>query len=260
MKTNRDWQFVTKDEPVSWPKTNRLAGILFFIAFINLLVIIAAPLCRLYLNTPGYLTFRVMFLAIIFGLLLSGVALIILIISKFKNISPAAGRSVIILLLGIAPPALAIAHFGIDTLRLPLINDISTDTVNPPEFQEVKNLRSSGQNSVIYAGDSLASLQHQAYPEVQPIITRLNRPQALDEVIQVVKDLRWEFINIDFDEGIIEAYDTSQLFGFTDDIIIRVRTEGRGSRVDIRSSSRVGNGDLGKNAERIRQFINTFRD
>ncbi|NIN34131.1 MAG: DUF1499 domain-containing protein, partial [Gammaproteobacteria bacterium] len=69
----------------------------------------------------------------------------------------------------------------------------------------------------------------------------------------------WEFVNVDYDMGIIEAYDTSRIFGFVDDIVIRVSRQGSGSRVDIRSVSRLGKGDLGANALRISHFINTFR-
>jgi uncharacterized protein (DUF1499 family) len=124
----------------------------------------------------------------------------------------------------------------------------------------VRNIRSPEHNSPDYIGVTLASIQQDAYPQIQPLLTSLNRSDALVEATQVVKDLQWEFINIDYDKGIIEAYDTSKLFGFVDDIIIRVRQENPGSRIDIRSASRVGKGDLGKNAERIKQFINTFRD
>ncbi|NNE37124.1 MAG: DUF1499 domain-containing protein [Gammaproteobacteria bacterium] len=105
----------------------------------------------------------------------------------------------------------------------------------------------------------VANKQLAAYPDIKPLITELSVDEALIEATQVVKDMQWEYINLDYEQGIIEAYDTSKLFGFIDDIIIRVRPDGSGSRVDIRSSSRVGKGDLGKNAERIAKFIRSFR-
>jgi uncharacterized protein (DUF1499 family) len=38
-------------------------------------------------------------------------------------------------------------------------------------------------------------------------------------------------------------------------VVIRIAPEGTGSRLDIRSMSRVGKSDLGKNADRIRAFL-----
>lgn len=87
----------------------------------------------------------------------------------------------------------------------------------------------------------------------------MSTDDALTEATQVVKDLGWEFINVDYNNGIVEAYDRTRVFGFTDDIIFRIKPEGSGSRIDVRSASRYGKGDLGKNAERIRLVIKTFR-
>jgi len=60
-------------------------------------------------------------------------------------------------------------------------------------------------------------------------------------------------------EGRIEAIDTSQWFGFHDDIVVRIRPAGSGSRIDIRSKSRVGRSDLGANAHRIRTFTSKLK-
>jgi len=56
-------------------------------------------------------------------------------------------------------------------------------------------------------------------------------------------------------EGRIEANTTSMLYGFTDDVVVRVVADGAGSKVDVRSKSRVGRSDLGQNAKRIRAFL-----
>jgi len=55
--------------------------------------------------------------------------------------------------------------------------------------------------------------------------------------------------------GRIEATATTRWFGFKDDVIVRIRPEAAGSRVDVRSVSRVGRGDLGANAARVREFL-----
>ena len=64
----------------------------------------------------------------------------------------------------------------------------------------------------------------------------------------------WENIVSNTGEQRIEATDTTWWFGFVDDIVIRIRSEEIGSRIDVRSLSRVGVGDLGENAARIRRF------
>jgi uncharacterized protein (DUF1499 family) len=48
---------------------------------------------------------------------------------------------------------------------------------------------------------------------------------------------------------------TTRFFGFKDDVVVRVKPEGAGSRVDVRSLSRVGKSDVGKNASRIRAYL-----
>ena len=40
-----------------------------------------------------------------------------------------------------------------------------------------------------------------------------------------------------------------------DDVVVRVRAEGSGSRVDVRSVSRLGGSDVGTNAARIREYL-----
>ena len=56
-------------------------------------------------------------------------------------------------------------------------------------------------------------------------------------------------------EGRLEATDTTLFFGFKDDVIVRLRVEGGGTRIDVRSKSRVGLGDAGTNAKRVRAFL-----
>ncbi|MGY8814883.1 MAG: DUF1499 domain-containing protein [Gammaproteobacteria bacterium] len=260
MKTTNDWKFDANESLIDKSMTATLLHFLLYLSLFNLFILVAAPLCRLYLDINGLLAFRVMLFAMLTGLLFAIVTLVIVILSMIKGTALNGKYCMVIMLLGLFPFVIAILSIGIDSIRRPLVHDISTDTTNPPNFQEVRNLRTPEHNSPEYVGPTLASIQQKEYPQIKPIITSLNRADALVEATQVVKDLQWEFINIDYDNGIIEAYDTSQLFGFVDDIIIRVRKENQGSRIDIRSASRVGKGDLGKNAERIQQFIDTFRD
>jgi uncharacterized protein (DUF1499 family) len=54
--------------------------------------------------------------------------------------------------------------------------------------------------------------------------------------------------------GRLEAVAGTFWFGFKDDVTVRVSADGAGSLVDVRSKSRVGKGDLGTNAQRIRTY------
>lgn len=258
MNTKHNWQYDSDHIPSDSSKTMNLTTILFYLSTINLLVIVAAPLSRAYFDAPGFLTFRIMLIAIFIGMLF-GIVILIQSTVLFVSKSPVLWHlALCVIFLGFISPVISIIIIGIDGISKPLIHDITTDINDPPEYVEVKNLRQGGDNTVEYLTEENATKQKNAYPDITPIMTTLSFDDALIEATQTVKDLQWELSNLDYKNGIIEAYDSSNLFGFIDDIVIRVRQDGAGSRLDIRSSSRVGKGDLGKNAERISKFIKSF--
>ncbi|MGB1291840.1 MAG: DUF1499 domain-containing protein [Pseudoalteromonas sp.] len=138
---------------------------------------------------------------------------------------------------------------------VPPIHDISTDVITPPEFIAIAPLRADAPNPVEYAGAETAAQQLKAYPELATLNYKENTKHVIRVSIDTVKSLGWELVNADVEQGVIEATDTTTWFGFKDDVVIRVVAHGDSSALDIRSKSRVGKSDLGKNAERINQFI-----
>lgn len=94
------------------------------------------------------------------------------------------------------------------------------------------------------------------YPDIQP--QRFAPPIEFDRVfnaaLETAKGMDWEIREANAQEGTIEAIATTKLFKFKDEITITVRREGEGIIVHMRSKSRVGKGDLGTNARRIRAF------
>jgi uncharacterized protein (DUF1499 family) len=138
---------------------------------------------------------------------------------------------------------------------VPPIHDISTDLINPPEFVAIAPLRADAPNPIAYAGEATAEQQRQGYPELTTLIYSESRAELVSAVEKAAKNLGWELVNTDANQSIIEATDTTAWFGFKDDIVIRVTDNGNERLVDIRSKSRVGGSDLGKNAERIHDFI-----
>lgn len=135
------------------------------------------------------------------------------------------------------------------------INDITTDTANPPRFVDVAPLRRNAPVKMDYGGEETAALQQKAYPDIAPVVPPVPREQAFERALAAARSLGWEIVAAVPAEGRIEATDTTPFMGFRDDIVIRVMPEGAGSRIDIRSHSRVGRGDFGTNAKRVREFL-----
>ena len=138
----------------------------------------------------------------------------------------------------------------------PRMHDITTDTTNPPSFDFAAAMRAAenGANAA-YPGADTAAMQEKYYPGIAPAVFDESPAQAFDRALAVVKAKGWTIVRSDPAAGVIDAYDRSLWFGFTDDVAIRVSPAGEGSRVDIRSGSRQGRGDLGVNAARVRGFL-----
>lgn len=160
--------------------------------------------------------------------------------------------------LGLLPVAVPLLTVGSDNFDVPRIHDITTDMKDPPRYQAVLSLRKKGDNSPEYGGEEVAAQQRDAdiYSDIQPLQLEMPVVRATEVAAKVAEDLGWRVVALEPRRGHLEAVDRTPLLGFTDDIVVRVRAEKGGSRVDIRSSSRVGVSDLGANAERIRQFLN----
>ena len=142
----------------------------------------------------------------------------------------------------------------------PRIHDISTDLPDPPRFSAVLPLRAKGANPASdRIDDKTAALQRAGYPDLVTLDLPLRSDAAFAKVLDAAKKSEWEIVSSRPSEGILEATATTAWFGFHDDIVVRIRAAGEHSRVDVRSTSRVGVGDAGKNADRIRKFLTLLR-
>lgn len=141
----------------------------------------------------------------------------------------------------------------------PPIHDITTDLRNPPAFVAVAPLRADAPNPVAYEGEAVAAQQREAYPDIRPVLLALPRHQAFDEALATARLMGWEIVAADREEGRIEATDRTPWFGFEDDVVVRVTQDSGVSRVDVRSKSRVGRGDMGINARRVRDYLERLR-
>ena len=142
----------------------------------------------------------------------------------------------------------------------PPINDISTDTDDPPAFAHAVGLEANIGADLDYPGEAFASQQHEAYPAVTPLLSELAPEEALERARAALAGFPCtEITHTDPTAGNLEATAASRMFRFVDDVVVRVRPEGSGSRVDVRSRSRDGRGDLGVNAARIEALLEAIR-
>lgn len=137
----------------------------------------------------------------------------------------------------------------------PGIHDITTDVANPPPFVAVVPLRRDAANPVEYGGPEIAAQQRKAYPDLRPVILDLAPQRAFQKALDAAKDMGWEIVGTDPRAGRIEATDQTFWFGFKDDVVIRLTPQGQRTVVDVRSVSRVGRGDMGTNARRVRDYL-----
>lgn len=143
--------------------------------------------------------------------------------------------------------------------RVPPIHDITTDTQDPPRFQAVLPLRKGAANTTRYGGPPVAAQQHKAYPDIRPLVVHDPPIQVFQQALKAARQLGWEVVAASSKQGRIEATDTTFWFGFKDDIVVRIRPASGGSRVDVRSVSRVGRSDIGTNAARVRRYLASLR-
>lgn len=138
---------------------------------------------------------------------------------------------------------------------VPMIHDITTDTETPPKFVAILPLRAGAPNSAEYEGPELAAQQRTGYPDLKPLTVAIPPAQAFTHALETARSMGWEIAASEPAEGRIEATDTTFWFGFKDDVVVRITPDGTGSRIDVRSVSRVGKSDVGANAKRITAFL-----
>jgi uncharacterized protein (DUF1499 family) len=175
--------------------------------------------------------------------------------------------------LGLAVTALAIGvailaypgYLAVLFYRLPSVNDITTDPVDPPRFEAITRLRPRGANPVAYPGPAAMQLQRVAYPDIEPLLVSVPPIEAYDAALAVITKRKWRIVDLrppqtGRREGRIEAVARTPIMGFRDDIVVRVRAAEDGARIDMRSASRYGQHDFGANASRLRSLSSDIDD
>ncbi len=134
------------------------------------------------------------------------------------------------------------------------IHDITTDPQDTLAFTpDVAALRADDPRAEVLG------LQAENYPEIAPLLVAEDPTAAFDRARRAAEEMPgWTVNAFDPTTGRIEAVATTRLFRFRDDVVIRISPEGAGSRLDVRSRSRFGQGDMGTNAGRIRAFFERY--
>jgi uncharacterized protein (DUF1499 family) len=241
------------------PVSHRLARLAFYIACVAALTVVACGPAHRYLNLDLDLVLTVYRYG--FYAAAASVALALTTIVPTRPGDRRRGFVAAVLALGIGVAAAwSPAQWFMQAHAMPRINDITTDPANPPSMVVTQQMRKGAANPAPYAGARVAALQRSAYPDIAPIMLAVSPAEAFRRVDEVAMAMGWDVVARAPTEGRLEAVATSEWFGLQDDIVIRIRGEGTtGSRIDIRSKSRLGDSDFGVNARRIRAFTERLR-
>jgi Protein of unknown function (DUF1499) len=234
----------------------RMAGFAFLATFLAVIIVRSGLLE----NRPALATFAGALALAVVSLLLALSAFVVIWMEGLAGIGAAVTAMAVSLVLLAYP-----AYLGIKAYRLPWIYDITTDPIDPPRYEALARLRVRDTNPTTYPGLYAADQQRSAYPDVGPLGTNATAQAAYDAALAVVNRRRWRVVDARAPqagrrEGRIEAVARTPIMGFRDDVVIRVRAETDGARIDARSSSRYGSFDFGTNAARVRGLMNDIED
>jgi uncharacterized protein (DUF1499 family) len=240
------------------PRLRWLADGAVMVAALGALVLLAAVLgARMGLWTPrvGFGAFRWAALLALLGAALAAIALVT------ARLTGGSGSGGIRSTLVAGALVVSLAVFAVPWLmmkqarRVPYIHDITTDTADPPAFVAVLPLRAGAPNPAAYGGPEVAAAQARAYPDIAPRHLGAAPAGAFEQALTAARGMGWAIVAAEPAAGRIEATATTRWLGFQDDVVVRIRPDGDGSRVDVRSASRAGKSDLGMNARRIREYL-----
>jgi uncharacterized protein (DUF1499 family) len=236
------------------PQANQTPALVNWIGYLAIALLLVLPLSVLTVRSGAWQQGLLLYALSCLGcLLLFALSGLLLLLPRYAGSRSAIGVRMLIALPGTLLLLSLLAGRG----DYPPIHDITTDTQDPPLFVTAEKQRGEGANTLEIDPDAIES-QRQAYPDLQTLLTEVAIDDAFDRALAVAADLGWEVYHQDRNAGIIEAVDTTAIMAFRDDVVIRLRTNADGTLVDLRSVSRVGIGDIGANAKRIRAFQQAF--
>jgi uncharacterized protein (DUF1499 family) len=202
---------------------------------------------------PGLATFAAALLLALLAILFALASFVTIWRQGLRGI----GYALISIVIGVALLAYPV-YLGAKAYRLPALTDISTDPADPPAFAALAPLRDLAASPA--TAPKAAGGQQNAYPAIEPLIVTASSKIAYDTALALVKKNRWQLIEATEPQdgrrdGRIEAVARTPLMSTPEDIVIRIRGMDEDSRIDMRSASRYGRHDFGRNATRIADFL-----
>jgi uncharacterized protein (DUF1499 family) len=229
-------------------------GLIKWVGYLAITLLVILPISVMTVRSGGWQQGLMLYAIACFGsALLVLLSIVLLLLPRFSNWRKGISQRAIIALPG---TVLLLSLLSVGSS--PTIHDITTDTQDPPTFVMAVEQRGTDTNPLDVDQEVIAQ-QQAAYPDIQTLTIALPADPTFDLALQVAEELGWEVYNEDRNAGLIEAVDTTAVMQFKDDIVIRVRTSAEGTLLDLRSVSRVGLGDMGTNAKRIRAFTEAFQ-
>lgn len=231
---------------------SRIGGVSTWLGRLSIVFIIIGPFLAHFDVVNPFTGFKIFGLGFVLGLLSLLLGLVALLLG------PGGSRGATVA--GMLPGLLAVLVVYVANgagLSVPRINDITTDTANPPQFVMALTLPENAGRDMAYPGEGFAQQQRDGYGEIAPVKLASPPDEAFKRVASTARSMDgWMITREDPAAHVIEGYETSSLFHFRDDFVIEVRPAGDGqSVVQMRSKSRYGQGDIGANAKRIRTFM-----
>lgn len=251
---------MTKPPSARQPKGGRWPNVLSWLSVLALL----AALLLMGGAGPAYRT-ELLALGDAFSLLRYGaylaaaaaaLGLFVLVLSAITR-RPGAGVVAVIVLAGTAALLYMPWQQWQRAQQAPVIHDITTDAQNPPTFDALRDAREAAPNGVDYPGEETARQQQDAYPEVQPLVVAAPLSRVLSAAQSEVESAGWQIAAIS--DRTIEATAETRWFGFKDDVVVRLTPTDDGVRVDVRSASRMGMSDIGTNAARVHDYLESLK-
>jgi len=232
-------------------------------AVVLLIILVTGPLGYKFSIVPLEPSLVSLLIAVAGGALVFLIGLVYLVIAMRSGLGRNRNLVIVSMILGLVPvgimgPQMAAAG------DVPPIHDITTDTANPPEFVAIVSLRKDAPNGYEYGvseawpAEKLGAATMEAYSGLQPIESGLSVAEAVDRTEAVLQAMGLKIVAVDKAAGLVEATATTFWFGFKDDMVVRIVANGEGSKIDLRSMSRVGQSDVGANAARISDFVERF--
>lgn len=246
-----------------WPRRLIRIG-LWFLGGAIVLLIVDGPLYRM-----GIMPLVPALLLLVLAIILSLISFALLVTGVLAARATSSEGAGLVALVGLVVCTAMVMNFALLVKRglsAPPIHDVSTDLDDPPDFADVVPLRekAGALNPHEYVREApgrkgatinVPEAQRKAYPDIQTARLQMFPSEAFEAADRAARKMGWDIVASVPSEGRIEATDTSRYFGFKDDVSIRVRADGPHSKVDVRSNSRVGVGDVGVNAARIRDYL-----